>query len=108
MVQKDELLAILKRLSAIYPNQPISPELIEDWIIAFDDMNFTQMSFGLTRCLKEHSTGFFPDPATFRKYCQRNGKMEEVKQIEKAINPVPMPPAFRELLSQYTNKISVN
>jgi len=66
------------------------------------------MSFGLTRCLKEHSSGYFPDPATFRKYCQRNGKMDELPQIEKARNPVPMPQAFRELLAQYSNKISIN
>ena len=71
-------------------------------------MNFTQMSYGLSRCLKEHNSGFFPDPATFRKYCQRSAKLEELKQIEKAKNPVPMPPEFRELLAQYKNKISVN
>ena len=85
----------------------MSPELIEDWIIAFDDMNFTQMSFGLTRCLKEHSTGFFPDPATFRKYCQKTAKLAELPRIEHTKNAVPMPSEFKKLMSQYVNKISI-
>jgi len=85
----------------------MSPELIEDWIIAFEDMNFVQMSNGLVRCLREHTSGFFPDPATFRTYCTKNGKLQEVKQIEKAIDPVPMPQAFKDLFKQFNNKISV-
>ncbi len=87
----------------------MSPELIESWIVAFNDMSFTQMSYGLTRCLKEHDTGFFPDPATFRNYCQRSEKdrLQEVPQLEMAKNPVPMPKAFSELFKRYNNKITV-
>ena len=97
----------MKRLSAIYPNQPISAELIETWIVAFDDMNFVQMSFGLRRCVKEHTTGFFPSPAVFREFCSKGAKIEETLQLEKAKNPVPMPKEFRDLLEKFINKRSI-
>ena len=70
-------------------------------------MNFIQLSHGLRRCAKEHTTGFFPAPAVFREYCQKNGKIDETLQLEKALNPVPMPPEFRDLLAKFVNKTSV-
>ena len=103
---------ILKRLSAVYPNHPISSELVEDWVLAFNDKNMKQMINGLMRCLKEHDTGFFPSPAEFRKYCTndpalRSWAKEENMIEEKTKNPIPMPNEFRELFKKFVGKTTI-
>ena len=112
MIKKEELGVILKRLSAVYPNHPISSELVEDWILAFNDMNISQMTTGLVRCLKEHDSGFFPSPAEFRKFClnssnNRPWAREENMIEEKPSNPVPMPQEFKDLFKKFTDKTTI-
>jgi len=103
----------LKRLTAVYPNYPVTKDLIEDWIIAFEDMNYSSMVNGLVRCLREHDTGFFPSPAEFRKFCftdrsksawtdKKEDMIEEPKRKR-----IPMPEEFKAMLAKYLKKTSV-
>ena len=112
----------MKRLTAVYPNYPVTKELIEDWILAFDDMTYSQMVNGLVRCLREHDSGFFPSPAEFRKFCftdrgksawtEKKEEMIEHDEVSeysgRKIVPVKLPDEFKKLLGQYLNKSSIN
>ena len=113
MIKQEELSVILKRLTAVYPNYPVTKDLIEDWIIAFEDMNYSSMVNGLVRCLREHDTGYFPSPAEFRKFCftdrsksawtdKKEDMIEEPKKKR-----IPMPEEFKAMLAKYLKKTSV-
>ena len=76
-------------MTAVYPNIKVSEQLLDIWSSVLSDIRDEQIMMGLEICLREHTTGFPPTPAQFRKYAGVVGSIQRperpVKFSKKAL-----------------------
>ena len=63
--------SIIRQLTQTYKAKP-SPELIQAWKLALEDLSEAQLQQGMTLMLQEFKSDFLPAPAVFRSYAQRD------------------------------------
>ena len=62
---------IIRQLTQTYKAKP-SPELIQAWKLALEDLSEEQLHQGMRLMLQDFKSDFLPAPAVFRSYAQRN------------------------------------
>ncbi len=93
--------SIIRQLTQTYKAKP-SPELIQAWKLALEDLSEEQLQQGMRLMLQEFKSDFLPAPAVFRSYAQRQNsnraqtcktpdewltKEAELKAIGKRLDP---------------------
>jgi len=63
--------SIIRQLTQTYKAKP-SPELIQAWKLALEDLSEEQLHQGMRLMLQDFKSDFLPAPAVFRSYAQRN------------------------------------
>ena len=94
--------SIIRQLTQTYKAKP-SPELIQAWKLALEDLSEEQLHQGMRLMLQEFKSDFLPAPAVFRSYAQRSSsnrtqacktpeewltKEAELKATGKRLDPV--------------------
>ena len=94
--------SIIRQLTQTYKAKP-SPELIQTWKLALEDLSEAQLKQGMRLMLQEFKSDFLPAPAVFRSYAQRDtsnraqtcktseqwlSKEAELKAIGKRLDPM--------------------
>lgn len=62
--------SIIRQLTQTYKAKP-SPELIQAWKLALEDLSEEQLHQGMRLMLQDFKSDFLPAPAVFRSYAQR-------------------------------------
>ena len=89
------------------------------WALALGDFSLDKIQRGVIYCLKEHQSGFAPSTGEFRQYCidaartpEYRARLQEEHEEMKRLNgidanAIPMPPAFRELITRFISKTNI-
>ena len=92
---------------------------IKAWVLALGDFSLEKIQRGVIYCLKEHQSGFQPSTGEFRQYCidaartpEYRARLQEEHEEMKRLNgidanAIPMPPAFRELITRFISKTNI-
>ena len=92
---------------------------IKAWVLALGDFSLDKIQRGVIYCLKEHQSGFQPSTGEFRQYCidaartpEYRARLQEEHEEMKRLNgidanAIPMPPAFRELITRFISKTNI-
>ena len=92
---------------------------VKAWALALSDFSLEKVQRGVIHCLKEHQSAFAPTTGEFRNYCMEAARTpeyrarlqaehEEMKQLAGInANAIPMPQAFRELMTRFVTKTNI-
>ena len=92
---------------------------VKAWALALGDFSLDKIQRGVIYCLKEHQSGFAPSTGEFRQYCidaartpEYRARLQEEHEEMKRLNgidanAIPMPPAFRELITRFISKTNI-
>ena len=92
---------------------------VKAWVLALGDFSLEKIQRGVIYCLKEHQSAFAPTTGEFRQYCidaartpEYRARLQEEHEEMKRLNgidanAIPMPPAFRELMTRFITKTNI-
>ena len=92
---------------------------VKAWVLALGDFSLEKIQRGVIYCLKEHQSAFAPTTGEFRQYCidaartpEYRARLQEEQEEMKRLNgidanAIPMPPAFRELMTRFITKTNI-
>ena len=118
-ISEYEMKEILKTLMGTYSNFQVNEYTVKAWALALSDFSLEKVQRGVIYCLKEHQSAFAPTTGEFRNYCMEAARTpeyrarlqaehEEMKQLAGInANAIPMPQAFREMMTRFVTKTSI-